>query len=467
MSGASATRLTQPMRHPDTSARPLMSRRGWWLVVIGFLIPGSAQVVAGNRKLGRFGLAATLTMWALALVALGFAIFWRFGLLWAFSNPWVLTILQALVALYAVLWVILGINTLMLVRLVRTGERARFGIAALAVVLMVFSAGTAAYAANVIGATRGAFSDLFVAKAPPQPPSDGYYNILLLGADSGDGRDSMRFDSISVVSINAETGKTTITGIPRDMPNVPFSDGPMKDLYPDGHTAHPDDECGWGSGINQLNTEVQICRADQKLYPNAKEHNSTAGVEATRDAAQGVLGIKIQYYAFIDMNHFAQLIDALGGVDINVDERLPKGGGPSYEGEPAEDWAQGWIEPGQQHMDGDTAQWFARSRYTTSDWDRMRRQRILQEAIFKQFTPQNIASHFESVAKAGVTMVETDIPSSMLPTFIELGTKARQQGMDKIELTPEGENIDPDNPDFAHIRDLVHERLHPAKEKDK
>ena len=41
----------------------------------------------------------------------------------------------------------------------------------------------------------------------------------------------------------------------------------------------------------------------------------------------------------------------------------------------------GWIETGTQRMDGETAQWYARSRYTTSDWDRMKRQRELQTAI--------------------------------------------------------------------------------------
>ena len=59
-----------PIRYPDTRSRPLMTRRGWWLVVLNLLIPGSAQVLAGDRRLGRFGLGATLTLWALLLVAL-------------------------------------------------------------------------------------------------------------------------------------------------------------------------------------------------------------------------------------------------------------------------------------------------------------------------------------------------------------------------------------------------------------
>ncbi len=449
-----------------------MTRRGWWLVILGFLIPGSAQVLAGNRKLGRFALGTTIAMWISLVVALVVALFapqvyaWLTGQKLVFAALTV--IVQAALIGYAILWIVLGINTLLLVRLVRTGDAARWGIAVLSVILMVVSGGAAATAANLVGATRSTFGSVFAAGGAPVEPSDGYYNILLLGADSGDGRDSMRFDSISVVSINADTGAVTITGIPRDMKNVPFSPGPMQDLYPNGHEGHADAECGWTSAINQLNTELDLCRADEGLYSDAVSQGSTPGIEATKDAAEGVLGITIPYYVFIDMNHFAQLIDALGGVDIDVKQRLPKGGGPSYDGEPAESWAIGWIEAGQQHMNGDTAQWYARSRYTTSDWDRMQRQRILQEAMLKQFTPQNVLLRFQQIAEAGTAVMETDVPQEMLPTFLDLALKAKSQPITTLELnpdgtpTPDGNVIDPEYPDFEQIQELVRQTLHPA-----
>ncbi len=59
----------QPLRYPDTSSRAVMTPRGWWLVVLNFLLPGSAQVLAGNRRLGRFGLGATLALWARSCLA--------------------------------------------------------------------------------------------------------------------------------------------------------------------------------------------------------------------------------------------------------------------------------------------------------------------------------------------------------------------------------------------------------------
>ncbi|MFE2771598.1 LCP family protein [Microbacterium resistens] len=459
---------TKPMRRPDTSSPAAMTTRGWWLVLLNVLVPGSAQVLAGNRRLGRFGLGATLALWTGLVVTLLFGLLWRQGLLWlTVGGGWiswlVLTLVQVLLIGYALLWVVLTFDTLRLVRLVRVKPYARIALPMVAVLVLGLLGGGAVYAANIVGTSRGAITTLFGGGGPSLPPSDGYYNILLLGADSGDGRDSMRFDSISVVSVNAESGAVTITGIPRDMPNVPFAEGPMQEQYPDGFQEHDDEECGWGAGINQLTNAVEQCGDGAALYPDAEAQDSSPAIEATKDAAEGVLGIQIPYYVFIDMNHFAALIDALGGVEITVAERLPKGGGPSYDGEPAEDWAIGWIEPGTQRMDGDTAQWYARSRYTTSDFDRMKRQRQLQEAILGQFSPQNVLSRFTEVAQAGTDMVRTDLPQDKLPEFFDLVLKAKEQPVTTIELTPEN-GVDEWEPDWEQVRQMVQNALHPPTE---
>lgn len=462
----------RPLRNPDASSRAVMTRRGWWLVGLNFLIPGSAQVLAGNRRLGRIGIAATLLMWVLLVISLLFALLAPTAGLSIVTSAWLpdwlgllrpvpLLLAQGLLIAYAVLWVVLTVDTLRLVRLVKTGGFARFAIALVAIGLMVVASGTAVYASNAVGTARSTISQIFGASGPTVPPSDGYYNILLLGADSGEGRDSMRFDSISVVSVNATTGATTITGIPRDMPGFPFSEGPMQERYPEGHEGHSDPNCGWGSGINQLRTEVEVCQDGASLYPDAEANGSAPGIEATKDAAEGILGIEIPYYVFVDMHGFASLVDALGGVDINVVERLPKGGPPDgVDPHDVDAWAIGWIEPGQQRMDGDTAQWYARSRYTTNDFDRMRRQRELQQAILAQFTPQVVLTRFQDVAAAGADIVETDLPQSLIPTLVDLALKAKEQPVTTIELTPEG-GIDEFDPDYAYIQELVQTTLHP------
>lgn len=457
----------QPMRRPDTRSPQIMTRRAWWLIALNFLIPGSAQSLTGSRSLAKIGLSATIVMWVLVVAAIVAAIVWP-GLLTSLgTNVFFLLVLQVVLIAYALLWIVLTIDTLRLVRLVKTRPSARPLIAVGAILGLVVGGGGAAYAAQqLIAPAREAIASIFTNNAPPVPPSNGYYNILLLGADSGLGRDSMRFDSISVVSVNAETGAVHITGIPRDLANAPFAPGPMQDLYPNGLEGHVSNSCGWGPGINQLMNAVEICRDDRgaSLYPDAAAQASTPAIEATKDAAAGILGIDIPYYVFVDMKGFADIVDALGGVDITVQERLPKGGGPTYPGESPEDWAIGWIEAGPQHMDGDTAQWYARSRYTTSDWDRMRRQRELQQAILAQANPANVLTRFQDVAAAGEDLVQTDIPQALLPFLVDLAVKAKEQPVQTLELTPEGANIDTDHPDaaqYAHVRELIQQALYP------
>lgn len=456
---------TRPLRNPDAADPALMGRRGWWLVAMNVLVPGSAQVLAGgNRRLGRFGLVATLLSWFLVVLAVVSALFWRSVLISVVTNWFVLTLLQVLFVAYALLWIVLTFDTLRLVRLVKVPSASRLAIPVVALIIVGLLGGGAGYAATVAGSSKGAIDDIFGQSGPSVEPSDGYYNILLLGADSGDGRDSMRFDSISVVSVNATTGATTIFGIPRELPNAPFSeDSPMQALYPDGFEGHSSSSCGWNGWMNHIRYAAEVCRDDKgaELYPDAAAHGSAPGIEATKDAAEGILGIKIPYYIFIDMNGFAAMIDALGGVDINVTERLPKGGPPEgWTGTDVNEWAIGWIEPGQQHMNGDTAQWYARSRYTTSDWDRMQRQRELQVAILDQFTPENVLTRFNDIASAGTVLVDTDLPRAKLSEFFELMVKAKELPVTSIELVPDN-GVDEFEPDYAFIRDLAQQTLHP------
>ena len=122
-----------PIRFPDVASRTVMTRRAWWLVVLNLLIPGSAQVLAGDRKLGRFGLGATLTLWFLAVVALVVWIFWPAVIYTVFSTTITLWVVAAVLAFYAVLWMVLTFDTLRLVRLVKTAPSARAWVAALAV----------------------------------------------------------------------------------------------------------------------------------------------------------------------------------------------------------------------------------------------------------------------------------------------------------------------------------------------
>lgn len=444
-----STYTASPIRNPNLRAPQLMTRRAWWLVALNFLIPGSTQVLAGNRKLGRIGLAATLTMWFLAAFVIVAYLLWRTATLSVLTNSIALTVAQILLAAYAVLWFVLTIDTLRLVRLVRAAPGSRFWIAASTVLLLVASVGSASAGAYYAGITSGTLNSIFGAGAASVPPVDGRYNILLLGGDAGPDREGLRPDSISVVSIDAETGRVTMIGLPRDMRQVPFSAGsPMAELYPDGYRRCDVSVCK----LNSVYTEAELRHGD--LYPNAALTGSTPGIEATKEAAEGVTGLDIQYYALIDMQGFATLIDSLGGVEITVKERLPIGGDENLKG------VVEWIEPGTQTLDGYHAEWYARSRHSTSDFDRMERQRELQAAILRQFTPANVLTKFQAIAQAGTQVVKTDVPQDMLGYFTNLAMKSKEQPISSVELTP-ANNVDQDDPDFGQIRTLIQADLNP------
>ena len=446
---------SSPIRFPNSRSSQLMTRRAWWLVVLNILIPGSAQVLAGSRRLGRFGLGATLGFLALVLVA---------GLLYALTPEVMLTIatnsiglwvLAAVMVFYAMVWVVLTFDTMRLVRLVKARPKARPFIAGLAVVVMVTVAGTAGYGAYVATTASGFLSSVFTA-GPSEPPADGRYNIMLLGGDAGADREGMRPDSTSVVSIDAKTGKADIIGLPRDLEYVPFpADSPMNTVYPNGYGYNGTcdvDDCQ----LKSIYTEVEV--KSPELYPDAVAEGSEPGIEAMRDAASGVTGLTIQYYVLIDMQGFSQLIDALGGVDINVEERLPIGG-------QLEDLSdvEGWVEPGQQHMDGFTALWYGRARHGSSDYDRMSRQRVLQEAILQQFNPANVLTKFQGVAQAGEQVVKTDVPQGMLGYFTNLASKTKELPVGAVELVPDN-GVDPTDPDYDYIAGLIDEAFNATTE---
>jgi anionic cell wall polymer biosynthesis LytR-Cps2A-Psr (LCP) family protein len=110
-------------------------------------------------------------------------------------------------------------------------------------------------------------------------------------------------------------------------------------------------------------------------------------------------------------------------------------------------------------MNGYTAQWYARSRHGTSDYDRMARQRQLQDAILKQVNPVNVVTKFQDIAKAGTQVVKTDIPQSMLGYFVDLGMKTRKIPVTTLELVPP--TIDPTDPDYTEIHKLVKQAVAP------
>lgn len=445
----STLNLETPLRTPDTSSDTVMTKRAWWLVVIGFLLPGSAQVLAGKRGLGRFGIGATIVLILGLIAALVTYLIEPEALFTFFTNGIVLLVLQVLLIGYGLLWVILGLDTLRLTKLPRVKRGHRPAVAVLSILLTLLPAAGAAWAATLVQSGRDTIGSIFGGGAPAVEPIDGRYNILMLGADAGDDREGLRPDSISVISVDAETGQSVVIGLPRELQNMPFlENSPMAPMYPEGYGTY-NCEVGLPCYLNGVYAEGQYFISD--LYPDAKAQGSEPGIEATKDAVSGAIGLDVQFYVMIDMVGFEHLIDALGGVDINVQERLPIGGDAEGNG------VEGYVEAGQQRLNGFDALWYARSRYSTDDYDRMRRQRELQSAILAQMNPSNVLLRFQEVASAGASIVTTDIPESMLGRFVKLATSAKDHTPVTVNLTPEN-GVDP----FYAEYDVIHQMVRDA-----
>ncbi len=442
-----------PVRYPDLNSPRIMTRRAIVLVLLGILIPGTPQLLAGSRRLGRFAVGSTFVLWF--FVALGALLYFvnRATLITIATNFVALWIAQAAIIFYGGLWIVLTIDTLRLVRLVRVAPGARLFVAVVAVASLVVIGGTGAYGVMAAGTTRSTVDAVF-SGGQIAPAINGRYNILLLGGDAGPDRQGLRPDSISVVSVEADTGKATIIGVPRNLENVPFIAGsPMAAEYPNGYGANgcQVDVCL----INSIYTEAEL--VSPQLYPNAVANGSRPGIEAMRDAVEGVLGITLQYYVLIDMQGFSDLIDALGGVTIDSLGRYPIADSESLDADGNPPPGTPYIEPGVQHMDGTTALWYARIRAGSSDFDRMQRQRQVQEAMLQQFDPANVLTKFQAVAQAGTQVVSTDIPQPMLGFFVDLAGKSRSLPVAEVELVPP--LVDPGNADFADIHSIVSDAL--------
>lgn len=435
-----------PLRQPDTTDPEFMTRRAWWLVAANVIVPGAGPLLAGNRRLGRLGLRLWLFAVLAILVAVLLLLVLRGPLLFVLTTWWGLGILAGVVLGYG-LWMCLTMfETLRQVRLLRVDAFARGLVTVVAVILAVVPVFVGGFGAANILQAQSAVQSLFGApNGGLKLPSDGRINVMLLGGDAGETREGMRPDSISVMSFDAFTGQLTTVGIPRTITNFGFSEGPMNDLYPDGYSNCNVSACY----LNSVYTEVTY--HDYDMYADAEDQGSDKGIEATRDAVEWITGLEVHYYVFVNMDGFSDLIDAMGGVTIDVQEQVVMGA--NDEGQ--EGWKPpvGTIEPGVQTMDGYTALWYARSRYETTDYDRMERQRELQDAIIAQL-PGALIGNSGPILSVLDEVVQTDIPKGQAGVIADLALKSRGRD-DGVELELSPPNVDPDNPDYETVWQLV------------
>jgi LCP family protein required for cell wall assembly len=406
-------------------------RRAVTLLVMTLLMPGTAQLVAGRKAVGRFALRVWLVLVAVAVLVLLVGLVRPSFVYWLLSNTTVLGVLRLVLCAAAVGWAGLFLDAWRLGRPLQLRKRQRLAVLALHGTLCLSMAGALLFTSHLVAVQRGFIAAMF-GDGVVTGAHDGRFNVLLLGGDSGADRWGLRPDSITVASIDANTGRTVLFGLPRNMESFPFVKGSvMARQYPDGY------DCD-GCELNSLATWAGD-------HPDLFRGYDNPGVEATTEGVEGITGLSVNYYAMVNLRGFRDLVDAVGGVRLNVRDRIPIGGvgGP----------VTGYIEPGVRRLDGFQTLWFARSRETADDYSRMARQKCVMHAMLRQLSPRTVITKFEGIAKAGRRLVTTDLPASELDRFAELAMKARSQPVSTVSFVPPA--IDTGNPDIGTIRRMV------------
>ena len=264
---------------------------------------------------------------------------------------------------------------------------------------------------------------------------DGRYNVLLLGGDSGAGRWGLRPDSMTVASIDAETGRTVLISLPRNMQNFPFAKGSvMHEQFPDGF------DCG-----DCLNGVSTWAGDNTELFRDS----DNPGVDATISAIEGITGLKINYWAMVNLEGFQDLVDAVGGVTLNVRQPHP-GRRPRRR---------------RHRLHRARVRKLDRLRHPVVRPGPRRLRRLLadgapevrDERDAPPDQPADRAQNFEKIAKASSAMISTNIPASEVDRFIALALKARDQKISTLSLVPP--MIDTDEPDIKLIQRKVAEAI--------
>jgi LCP family protein required for cell wall assembly len=455
-SGRNSREINTPFRNVERADSRQLLKRAWWIIALNLFVPGSVQIVAGNKKFGRLGIIFTLSFWLFLVVAGFFGLVSKVALFTLVTSPMFATPLGIGFVVYAILIVLSTLDALRLMYLHRINSRFK----ALVLVLVLLTGTFNGYVAGTIGSTAltaSEFTSTVFKNTASLEQTKGRYNILLLGGDSGSNRLGLRPDSISIISISAETGVAVNIGLPRNLTNIRFKEGtPIRSVYPYGFN----NNCGGQCFLNAIYKVTMDNHRD--LYPGMAKKSTTAGVEATKSAVEWVTGLEIHAYVLINMKSFVDLVDALGGITVNVKKALPIGGqqdcvpADNERGSYCPD-AMGWIEKGKQHMDGRTALWYARSRHNTDDYDRMKRQREVEKIVLKKIDLQTLLLRLNSVAGAGAKLIKTDIPGSALPTIMDLALKAKSAGLQNLQLSYP--TIQADNPDFWLMRKLIAQKV--------
>ena len=264
---------------------------------------------------------------------------------------------------------------------------------------------------------------------------DAIRTTLLLGGDDGPGRWGVRTDSMILFMVHEATGRSALISIPRNLMRLQFPpETPLGEDFPNG----------FNDFANAVFTHVRTRPELIEAYASSEPSEVVA-------LTQGIgysLDVTIDDYVLVNMQAFKDVVDAVGGVTVNVPKRvLLQRTNPVGDYDPPEA-----IGPGRVDLDGTLAIAYVRARRGDSDYFRMSRQRDVLAALGSQVTTRDAINAFPKVADALEDSMKTSLSSSEFSDLLDrLGDSARVG--ETVGLAPP--LITPSRPDFDNVKSIV------------
>ena len=250
----------------------------------------------------------------------------------------------------------------------------------------------------------------------PKWAADGRLNLLLIGSDAGPGRWALRTDTMIVLSVDVASGRAAMFGIPRNMTDVP--------LPPESKGATPN-----GRFPGLMNALYVYAMGHPRSFPGG----DARGFRAVTGAIQELVGVKLDGAVVIDLNGFVKLVDAIGGLWIDIPKRLVDNHYPLENGTRN---VRIVIRPGCQKLDGHTALAYARSRHQDSDYGRMKRQQAVLLAVAHQVDPLKLLPKTPSLLKIAGDHLWTTVSRKDIASLAALAATIDPSKVKTLTFTP-------------------------------
>ena len=471
----SAASMVDDPTTPTVAAQP---HRPWLAALLSFAFPGLGHAYSGRwREAALFGLPVVLLVVAGAALVTGLA-----GDRNSLLSRGFLTAVMVLNGLLLV-WRLVAIAHAGLtpVRAVAGRHRRRAG--AVVVGLIVASIAMHAWVGIVAAHLEGTLTQVF-AGAPPEPVAndptplptgnaprasdppptfrwDGKerINVLLLGTDAAPGRSFALTDVLLLVSVDPVEGTAAMISVPRDTGFVPLPDA---SVYPDG--VFPEK-------INELSSRA--AENPEEWCPDLADDPQACGLRSIRQAIGLYLGVEVHRHALVDMTGFAEMIDAIGGVELCLPGRLVD---PEFDGslENRERDEPLVLPAGCHHYDGIDALAYARSRKgwiempdgtrePQSDFTRSERQQQVLLALRHELAQADTLFELPGLLGAISRTVSTDLPRERAGDLVNLVPLITGPDIDQVVLGYPGYVDLPLQPDVNYLliprRDAIREEM--------